>query len=89
LCHDTKTPGFLLPLRGREDDALRLALERPRLQRAIGVVYRPETERHSHYYHADLPRQFDEWIWIDETSAVTPLPARERDGVLETWPSGL
>ena len=45
----------------------------PRLERFIGVIYRPETERWSHYAEAILPRQFDAWVWFDETEAVSPL----------------
>ncbi len=52
---------------------MRDELEPPRLERAIGVVYRPDTELQSHYFHATLPHQFDEYIWIDETSAVQPV----------------
>jgi erythromycin esterase-like protein len=66
-------------------------LREERLQRAIGVIYRPETERISHYFHSSLPRQFDFMIHIDETEAVTPLPARihKRPGEMdETYPSG-
>ena len=48
-------------------------LRDPRLERAIGVVYRPETELASHYFQAVLPAQFDEYVWFDETRAVTPL----------------
>ena len=44
-----------------------------RLERAIGVIYRPETERLSHYFHAGLPDQFDAVIHFDETTAVAPL----------------
>jgi erythromycin esterase-like protein len=60
-----------------------------RLERAIGVVYRPETERWSHYFLADLPRQFDAWIWLEETSAVMPLPAARPHGVPDTFPFGV
>jgi erythromycin esterase-like protein len=63
-----------------------------RLQRAIGVIYRPETERTSHYFYASLPRQFDFMIHIDKTEAVQPLPTfgHKRPGELdETYPSGL
>ena len=59
------------------------ALLEPRLERFIGVIYRPETERWSHYAEAVLPNQFDAWVWFDETEAVTPLPgagAAERRG---------
>ena len=52
----------------------------PRLERFIGVIYRPETERWSHYSEAILPRQFDAWVWFDETNAVTPLPGEQRPG---------
>jgi protein-L-isoaspartate(D-aspartate) O-methyltransferase len=43
----------------------------------IGVIYRPETERSSHYFEASLPNQFDEWIWFDESSAVRPLTTQQ------------
>jgi len=71
-------------------------LMEPRLERFIGVIYRPETERWSHYSEAILPKQFDGWVWFDETRAVTPLPGARRPGephVLtggeETYPFGL
>ena len=48
-----------------------------RLERAIGVIYRPATERASHYFLASLPEQFDEYVWFDETDAVDPLPLGE------------
>ncbi len=65
--------------------------QRPeRLERAIGVIYRPETERASHYFYACLPKQFDEWIWFDETRAVDALPVEADPGKLpETFPFGL
>jgi erythromycin esterase-like protein len=62
---------FLLPTGG--DGALRDELLDPRLERAIGVIYRPDTELLSHYFEAILPDQFDEWIWFDESSAVRAL----------------
>jgi hypothetical protein len=59
----------------------------------IGVIYRPETERWSHYSEANLPRQFDACQWIDQTSAVTPLAGEQRPGEAaredETYPFGL
>ena len=62
----------------------------PRLERFIGVIYRPETERWSHYSQACLPRQFDAFVWFDETNAVTPLPAPPQSiGPDETYPFGL
>ena len=69
--------------------ALREALEEPRLERFIGVIYRPETERWSHYAQAVLPNQFDAWVWFDETKAVTPLPGPQQAGEDETYPFGL
>jgi erythromycin esterase-like protein len=60
----------------RRDRDLREALAKPRLERAIGAVYRPETELASHYFEAVLPEQFDALVWFEETKAVTPLSAR-------------
>jgi protein-L-isoaspartate(D-aspartate) O-methyltransferase len=85
--HSTSIDRFLMPL--REDQELRRALLEPRLQRAIGVIYRPETERASHYFTTHLPRQFDEVIWFDETQAVHPLETRVSVGMPETYPFGL
>ncbi len=58
--------------RGHKD--LRQALSHVMLERAIGVIYRPATERHSHYFEATLSEQFDALVWIENTRAVTPLP---------------
>jgi protein-L-isoaspartate(D-aspartate) O-methyltransferase len=68
---------------------LRYSLLQPRLERAIGVIYRPETELLSHYFEAQLPRQFHAWLWFEKTSAVTPLGAAELSSVPETYPFGL
>jgi erythromycin esterase-like protein len=91
--HDAGRPRFLLDLRPGENPALRQALVEPRLQRFIGVVYRPETERWSHYVDCRLADQYDAYVWFDETRAVTPLSARaptaEAEDTEETWPSGL
>jgi protein-L-isoaspartate(D-aspartate) O-methyltransferase len=73
ICHDAVVPAFFLHLRQPDREALRYELLPPRLERAIGVVYRPDTELQSHYFHASLPRQFDEYVWIDETRAVRPV----------------
>ena len=90
ICHEAAVPSFLLDLRdGAIDVEVREALSEPRLERFIGVIYRPETERWSHYSHAILPRQFDAWVWFDETEAVTPLPGEQRPGEDETYPFGL
>lgn len=81
---------FYLDLRGT--DPVADLLRAKRLERAIGVIYRPETERISHYFYASLPRQFDFMIHLDETEAVKPLPSfmHRRSGELdETYPSGL
>jgi protein-L-isoaspartate(D-aspartate) O-methyltransferase len=88
LCHETEAPHFLLSLRDRDTPHGR-GLLKPRLQRAIGVIYRPETELASHYFEAVLPRQFDEYIWFDETRAVTPFKSHELAGMPETYPFGL
>ena len=74
LFHRTGIPAFLLTFRGR--DALAQALAGPRLERAVGVLYLPRTERQSHYFRAQLSRQFDAVIHVDSTTAVTPLPVR-------------
>jgi protein-L-isoaspartate(D-aspartate) O-methyltransferase len=87
VCHDSGVPQFLLALRPEGD--VRTALVEPRLERAIGVIYRPETELASHYFAAHLPLQFDEYIWFDETEAVRPLATHEVAGLPETYPFGL
>jgi erythromycin esterase-like protein len=74
----------------RKDPQLRHVLERPRLQRAIGVIYAPQTERQSHYFHAVLSDQFDAMIHFEETQAVEPLERTvlwEKGEVAETFPS--
>jgi erythromycin esterase-like protein len=68
---------------------LRSALTGPRLERAIGVVYRPESELLSHYFEAVLPEQFDALVWFEETHAVTPLVAHPAPGAADTYPFGL
>ncbi|MGH7582010.1 MAG: erythromycin esterase family protein [Gemmatimonadales bacterium] len=91
LLHHAGGPNLLLTF-DRGD--LAQALEHPRLQRAIGVVYRPATERQSHYYHVRLPAQFDALLHYDRTRAVEPL---DRTGAgagyageaPETYPSAL
>jgi erythromycin esterase-like protein len=90
LFHETGLRNFFLGLRGNSPAVL--GLRQPRLERAIGVIYRPETERLSHYFHARLPHQFDAAFHYDVTRAVEPL---ERTGVWEqgelpeTYPSEL
>jgi erythromycin esterase-like protein/predicted phosphoribosyltransferase len=90
LFHETGVPRFMLPLRFDADLAASLA--QPRLERAIGVLYRPETERQSHYFHARLAEQFDFVLHFDETRAVEPLERSalwEEGEPAETYPSGL
>jgi erythromycin esterase-like protein len=58
------------------------------LERFIGVIYRPQTERWSHYSEAVLGEQFDAWVWFDETSAVTPLSDMHGAGETKMWPYG-
>ena len=86
-CHESGVASFLLAL-GPERE-LRRRLTEPRLERAIGVIYRPQTELASHYFQAVLPRQFDEYCWFDRTSAVTPLDTARLRGLPETYPFGL
>jgi len=90
LLHETGLPRFWLPLRpGSEASEV---LREPRLQRAIGVIYRPETERHSHYFHTRLDQQFDAIVHIDETSSLKPLEtgvAWSNREAPETYPSGI
>jgi protein-L-isoaspartate(D-aspartate) O-methyltransferase len=89
LLHDVGLPGFLLGLRHLSSSPLRDALSKPRLERAIGVLYRPDTELASHYFRAVLPKQFDEYIWIDTTEAVHPFDTAELEGLPDTYPFGL
>lgn len=90
LCHDAEIAAFLLALRNPRRRDVREELAAVRLERAIGVVYRPETEMASHYFQAVLPAQFDEYIWFDETHAVTPLGQVARvAGAPDTYPFGL
>ncbi len=90
LMHATHLPAFLLcPLAtGKGGRALR----EPRLERAIGVIYRPDTERQSHWFGASVARQYDALVHIDSTRAVEPLErtrAWELGEPPETYPSGL
>jgi erythromycin esterase-like protein len=90
LFHEAGTADFLLPMRG--DRPLTEVLNEVRLERAIGVIYRPQTERLSHYFEARLPRQFDALIHFDETHAVEPLdrtPGWDLGEPPETYPTGL
>lgn len=88
-CHDTGLPRFHLDLRDAETAA---ALGEERMERFIGVIYLPRTERYSHYAEVTWPAQFDHWMWFDETSAVVPLDGAvgaTGEGGEETWPFGV
>ena len=89
LFHDVDLPRFYLNLR-QPDLAPHLRAER--LERAIGVIYRPDTELVSHYFNARLSDQFDAVLHFDHTRAVEPLERTaewELGEVEETYPSGL
>jgi erythromycin esterase-like protein len=93
LFHQVGIPRFLVSL--RDESAAVSGLEEHRLERAIGVIYRPETERQSHYFYARLPAQFDAVLHFDETRAVEPLERTpqwhqgETGEVPDTYPSGI
>ena len=90
LMHQAGHDNFLLPLHKKGHEKLTRKLEESRLERAIGVIYRPRTEIQSHYFQTSLPKQFDEYIWFDESRAINPLPQRKKEkGVPETYPFGL
>lgn len=89
LAHESGVPRFLLDLRKGNHEPLRRELREPRLERFIGVIYRPETERLSHYSGASLPRQFDAYVWFDETGPVDALPTGQLPGIDDTYPFGL
>jgi protein-L-isoaspartate(D-aspartate) O-methyltransferase len=89
LFHSANVPACLLDFTSERNIAVRRRLQEPRLERFIGVIYRPETELVSHYAEASLPRQFDAFVWFDETTAVTPLPIQQKAGMPETYPFGL
>ncbi len=90
LFHDLGMPSFFINL--RDGSLTDHELERPKLERAIGVIYRPETERLSHYFFANLSDQFDGVIHIDETHALEPLertPEWQVGEPPETYPTGI
>ena len=91
--HEVGIPRFQISL--HDKSSMVSALSEPRLERAIGVIYRPETERQSHYFYARLADQFDALLHFDRTRAVEPLERTAEwrvEGVgepAETFPSGL
>jgi protein-L-isoaspartate(D-aspartate) O-methyltransferase len=87
---ETNIPAFFLETGPGQKERVRLDLAEPLLERAIGVIYRPETELLSHYFQAELSRQFDAWIWFTETRAVAAQEtAAYAAGPEETYPFGL
>ncbi len=89
LFHQTNIPNFSLALNNSKLNHVYDELLKSRLERAIGVIYRPETELASHYFHAVLPKQFNEYIWFDKTHAVYPLETKELEGMPDTYPFGV
>jgi erythromycin esterase-like protein len=90
LMHDSGVPRFLMDLRhAAASRELRRALSTERLERYIGVIYRPETERWSHYSEASLAQEYDAFVWFDTTSAVAATGEAAQPGQDEMWPSGL
>lgn len=90
LFHQAGMERFMLPLRGKS--AATQALMQPHLERAIGVIYAPETERQSHYFYATLPQQFDALLYFDQTHAVKPLELSSHwvnGEAPETFPLGI
>jgi erythromycin esterase-like protein len=88
LFHAVGSPRFFLGLSGGPE-RLVMGLRQPRLERAIGVIYRPETERLSHYFRARLSDQFDAVLHYDETRALEPLERTagwETGDAPETYP---
>jgi erythromycin esterase-like protein len=87
LLHGVGLPQFALDLH----DHRLTGFQTPLLERAIGVIYRPDTERQSHYFHARVAEQFDALIHVDRSNALVPLEPAARwhhDEVPETYPSG-
>lgn len=89
LMHHVASPNFNLALTAQRRSSVYNALLASRLERAIGVIYRPETELASHYFQAVLPKQYDEYIWVDQTQAVAPLQSEQLQGLPDTYPFGL
>lgn len=93
LCHETGIKSFWLDMReGQCDENLKEVLAQKCLERFIGVIYRPDTERQSHYSHVVLAKQFDGYLWFDETAAVRALEMHQPKSPLEfdeTYPFGM
>ena len=89
LCHAVDLERFLWDFKKDHSAAFKELIAEPRLERYIGVIYRPETERASHYSYAELSKQYDAFVWFDQTQAVTPLSTLSDKIEDETFPFGL
>jgi putative phosphoribosyl transferase len=89
ICHTLDIERFLWDFTKDHPAAFRDLIAEPRLERYIGVIYRPETERASHYSYAELSKQYDAFVWFDRTQALTPLPTLTNTQEDETYPFGL
>jgi erythromycin esterase-like protein len=88
LLHATGIPAFFLPLRNQKKELID-RLRSPRYERSIGIIYSPEAQSPGDYVMAKLADQFDEIVWIDETSAVTPLEPSPETEEVDTYPFGV
>lgn len=89
VCQTIDFDRFLWDFKKDHPDTFSHLLSQPRLERYIGVIYRPETERASHYSYADLSKQYDAFVWFNRTNALTPLAALTNVAEDETYPFGL
>ena len=89
ICHALDRERFLWDFKKHHAAAFGNLIAQPRLQRYIGVIYRPETERASHYSYAGLSKQYDAFVWFDRTHALTPLATLTNTAEDETYPFGL
>lgn len=89
LCHGVDLERFMWDFKKKHPPDFRQLLDQQRLQRYIGVIYRPDTERGSHYSYATLPDQYDAFVWFDRTRAITALPTLTNTAEDETYPFGL
>jgi len=88
-CHSAGLERFVLDLRPGHNEAVRTDFKPPRLQRYIGVVYRPQTELQSHYARSALAEQYDAFVWFDRTHALKPLTTLVETPEEETYPFGV
>lgn len=89
ICHAIDLKRFLWDFKNDQSAAFLTIADQPRLERYIGVIYRPETERASHYSYAQLSKQYDAFVWFDRTKALTPLATQTRTTEDDTFPFGL